>query len=36
MILLMYYARALFRIVLPLLGSIVAAIVVATRQYSTA
>ena len=35
MILILYYARALFRIVLPLLGSIVAAIVVANRQYST-
>lgn len=35
MIMLLYFARALFRIVLPLLGAIVAAIVVANREYST-
>lgn len=35
MVILLYFARALFRILLPLLGAIVAAIVVANRQYST-
>lgn len=35
MIIVMYYSRALFRIILPLLSSIIAAIVVSNRQVST-
>jgi len=35
MIVVMHFSRPLFRIILPLLGSIVAAIVVANRQAST-